>query len=121
MAPPELVFAADQLVRAAIDGHLGQVVAEPLSQLVQQADGGIGDHRAGREDRGRARGIQLVEIAGRDDTADNDHDVGPADRGQRVAQRRHQRQMPGGQRGHPHHVHVVVGGLPRHLVGRGEQ
>ena len=46
---------------------------------------------------------------------------GLPDLGQRVAQRGHQRQVAGGQRGHPDHVHVVVGGLPRDLLGRGEQ
>ena len=46
---------------------------------------------------------------------------GLPDLGERVAQRGHQRQVPGRQRRHPDHVHVVVGGLARHLVGRGEQ
>ena len=46
---------------------------------------------------------------------------GRPDLGQRVAQRGHQGQMPGGQRRHPDDVHVVVGGLARHLVRCGEQ
>ena len=29
--------------------------------------------------------------------------------------------MTGGQRGHPNHVHVIVGGLPGYLLRRGEQ
>ena len=94
---------------------------QPLGELVQQADRGVGDHRPGREDGGGPGGVELVEVAGRDDAADHDHDVGTAHLGQRVAQRRHQRQVPGGQRGHPDHVHVVVGGLAGHLLGRGEQ
>ena len=77
--------------------RLAQVVTKPLGKLVQQADRGVGDHRPGREDGGGPGLIELVEITGRDDAADHDHDVGAAHLGHRVAQRRNQRQVPGGQ------------------------
>ena len=94
---------------------------ETLGQLVHQVDGGVGDNRAGREDRRGSGGVQLVEVAGRDDPADDDHDVGPAHLGQRVPQCGHQRQVARRKRGHPDHMHVVVGGLSCHLVRGGEQ
>ena len=52
---------------------------------MQQVDGRVGDHRAGREDGGGAGRVQLGEVAGRDHATDHDHDVRPADGGQRVA------------------------------------
>ena len=53
---------------------------------MQQAHRGVGDHRAGREDRGGARGVQLIKITGRDHSAHDDHDVRAPDLGQRVPQ-----------------------------------
>ena len=51
-------------------------VAEPLVQLLQQVDGRLGDDRAGREDGGDAHVAQGLDVLGRDDAADHDHDVG---------------------------------------------
>jgi hypothetical protein len=55
----------------------------------------------GREDRGRAGRAQRLVVLRRDDPTDHDHDVVPAVRGQLVAQLRHQREVPGGQRVDP--------------------
>ena len=46
---------------------------------------------------------------------------GRSERGQLVAQLRHQREVPGGERGHPDDVHVGLDRLARHLAGRLEQ
>ena len=56
-----------------------------------------------------------------DYSAHDDHDVGPAESGQFGDQLRHVGEVTGGQRGHPHDVHVVLHGLAGHLGGRLEQ
>ena len=63
----------------------------------------------------------VVEVLRRDDPADHDHDVVAAQRGQLVAQRRHQREVPGGQRVDADDVHVGLDRLAGDLAGRLEQ
>ena len=41
--------------------------------------------------------------------------------GEGIAQFGHERQVPGSQRAHTHHVHIVLDGLSRHLARRREQ
>ena len=78
--------------------------------LVPGPEHGLG---AGREQR--------VVVRRRDDAADHDHDVAAAVLLQRRLQLGHQRQMPRRQRRDADDVHVVLDGLARRLVGRGEQ
>ena len=60
-------------------------------------------------------------VVGRDHAADDDHDVRPALLVERLLERRHQREVAGGQRRDPDDVHVGVDRLLRDLLGRGEQ
>ena len=50
-------------------------IPQPPVELVQESYGGVGDHRAGREDRRRAGFVERVVVLRRDDAADHDHDV----------------------------------------------
>ncbi|SVA41490.1 uncharacterized protein METZ01_LOCUS94344, partial [marine metagenome] len=60
-------------------------------------------------------------VLSRDDAPDGDGDVGASEAGEGIAQFGHERQVPGGQRAHTHHVHIVLDGLSRHLARRREQ
>ena len=67
-------------------------------QIVEDALGGFGHRRAGREDRGRAALAQRLEILRRDYAADDDHNVGAALPFEGVADLRYELQMAGGER-----------------------
>ena len=79
-----VVSLALLLTQMAIASSDGQQALQGLQGGGGQVEGGagglrgVGDDRPGRIDRGGAGGVQLVEIAGRDDSADHDHDVRPA-------------------------------------------
>src|SRR5688572_21891455 len=49
-------------------------MAELLRELLEQAQGGVGDDGARREDRRGAHLVQGRHVVGRDDPADDDHD-----------------------------------------------
>src|SRR3954469_2541458 len=71
-------------------------VAEALGQRPQQLLRRLGDDRARLVDRGGAHLLQGGDVVGRDPPPDDDqHVVGP-EVGERVPQRRHQREVPGG-------------------------
>ena len=89
--------------------------------MLQQLDGGLGDHGAGRVDRQRAGRQQLVDVGGGDDPAHHDGDVVPAQLGKLAAQLGHEGEMARGQRRHPHHVHVGLHRLTGHFGRGGEQ
>ncbi len=57
----------------------------------------------------------------RDHATGCDHDIGVALAQKRRLQLRHERQMPGGQRGDAKDVDIVFDGLPRRFLGRGEK
>ena len=65
--------------------------------------------------------LQRRDVVGRDHAADHDHDVGPALLGERLLERRQQREVAGRQRGDADDVHVGVDRLLGDLLGRGEQ
>ncbi len=101
-------------------GHL-RPVGELLAQGGEQVEGGLGDDGAGQEHRRRAHLGEPRHVVGRDDAADDDHDVVAALLGERGLQRRQQREVTGRERADADDVHVVVDRLLRHLLGRGEQ
>ena len=96
-------------------------VVQLLPQLREQVEGGLGDHGAGQEHRRGAHLQQRRDVVGRDHSPDHHHDVGPAVLRERGLQRGEQREVAGGQRGHPDDVHVGVDGLLGDLLGRREQ
>ena len=65
--------------------------------------------------------MQRRVVGGRDDAADDDHDVGAVELGQLGAQLGHQREVPGGQRVDADDVHVGLDGLARDLARGLEQ
>ena len=73
-----------------------EVGREPLDEVVRR----VRDHRPGREHGRRAHLQQRRHVLRRDHPADHDHDVLAALRGQLLAQRRYEGEVPGGQRGH---------------------
>ena len=75
----------------------------------------------GQEHRGRAHLLERRHVVGRDDPADHDQHVVGAELGQRVPQRRHQREVAGGERVDADDVHVGLDRLPGDLLGRLEQ
>ena len=96
-------------------------MVELLPQLGQQVERGLRDDGAGQEHRGGPHLLEGGHVVGRDHAADHDHDVGTALLGQRLLQRREQREVARGERGDPDDVDVGVDGLLRDLLGRGEQ
>src|SRR4029079_407929 len=64
----------------------GTSVTQRRRQLAEQVHGGVGDHRAGREHRGRAHLLQSRYVVRWDHAADHDHDVVATELGQRVLQ-----------------------------------
>src|SRR5580692_11470431 len=94
---------------------------KPRVQRLQQRLGGVGDHRAGREDRLGTGFFQRLVVLRRHDAADYDHDITAALFAQLGFQFRHQRQMRGGERGHAQNVHVVLDRLARGFGGGCEQ
>ena len=72
-------------------------VPQRVVQLSQQTFCRLADHRSGREDRGRPRGVERIEIVRRDDAADDDHDIVAPKLAELGLQLRHQSKMSGGQ------------------------
>ena len=111
-----------------IDGHAGELEAalrrllrlgvDLGAELLQEIDGGVGDGRARAEDRFGAGRVELGIVLGRDHAADHHHDVTTAQRFQRLAQCRHQRQVPSGERRHADDVHVILHCLTGGFRGR---
>ena len=97
------------------------VVTQLGGELLQQSAGSVGDDGSGREDGSSAGLVEFVEVTGRNDAADDDHDVGTTGRSQSLPQRRHQGEVTGCQRRHTDYVDVVVGRLIGDLFGGLEQ
>src|SRR5262245_47622633 len=88
---------------------------------VEDLGGRGGDVRAGAEHRGDAGGVQVVVVLGRDHAAHDDEQVVGALLAQLRDQLGHERLVPGGLARHADHVHVVLDGVTRRLLGRLEQ
>ena len=96
-------------------------VAEMAHRACRQIGRRVGDHRAGAEDRGRARLVERGVIVGRDHAARPRPGCRGGPARQRGPQRRDEREVPGGERARADDVHVVLDRLPRRLLGRLEQ
>ena len=83
--------------------------------------GGLRDHRARREDRFGARGLERLVVLRRDHAADHHHDVAATVALQLGFQLRHQRQMRAGERRDTEDVHVILDRLARGFGRRREQ
>ena len=77
-------------------------------EQIDELERGIGDDRAGPEDRDGARMVQFFVVLRRDHAADDDQDVIAAELVERCGSRRHERQVAGGQRADADDVDVVV-------------
>src|SRR4051812_23497510 len=82
----------------ALAATTGASVPEGRVELLEQADGGLADHRAGREDRRCAGFRERVEVLRRDHAADHDHDVLAAEVLQFGLEFGNERQVSGGER-----------------------
>ena len=90
-------------------------------ELLHQLDGSVRDDGARRVDGGCAVILELLEVLGRDDATNNDHDVGAAKLVQFLAQGRHQGEVSGGQRGDTDDVDVALDSLSSGLLRGLEQ
>ena len=85
-------------------------------QLLHQLNGSVRDDGARRIDGRRAILAQLVEVLGRNDATDDNHDVGATKLVQFLAQGRHQRKVPSGQLGDTDNVDVALNSLSSSLL-----
>ena len=91
------------------------------AQITDEADRRGGDDGPGRIDRIRTSSAQVIKVLGRDNTADDDHEVLAPERVKLLAQSRHEREVTGGERRDTDHVHVGLDGLTCNLGRRLEQ
>jgi hypothetical protein len=107
---------------ASTRGRATAAQSPPRGVELEQLEGALGDDGARPEDGRRARRVERGVVLRRDHAAHHHHDVGPRPSAASASlERRHQREVTGGQRADAHHVHVVLDRLLGHLGGRLEQ